>query len=41
VIYEVADKDIRVLAVIHGARLLPPQPPMAENVEPRDAADSR
>ena len=39
-IYEVADKDIRVLAVIHGARLLPPQPLMAENVEPRNAADS-
>lgn len=39
-IYEVADKDIRVLAVTPGARLLPPQPPMAENVEPRNAADS-
>jgi plasmid stabilization system protein ParE len=41
VIYEVSGKDVRVLAVIHGARLLPPQPPSTENVEPRDAADSR
>ena len=41
VIYEVGDKDIRVLAVIHGARLLPPQPPRSENVEQSDAADSR
>jgi len=36
-IYEVADNDIRVLAVIHGARLFPPQPPRAENVEQSDA----
>ncbi len=27
VIYEIAAKDIHVLAVIHGAQLLPPQPP--------------
>lgn len=26
VIYEIAADEIRVLAVIHGARLLPPQP---------------
>ena len=27
VIHEVAANEVRVLAVIHGARLLPPQPP--------------
>jgi len=26
-IYEIAAKDIYVLAVTHGAQLLPPQPP--------------
>jgi toxin ParE1/3/4 len=41
VIYEVSGNDIRVLAVIHGARLLPLQPPKSQNVEPSDAADSR
>lgn len=40
VIYEVADRDVRVLAVIHGARLLPPRPPVVEKVEPSDPADS-
>jgi toxin ParE1/3/4 len=30
VIYEVADKEIQVLAVIHGAQLLPPEPPRTE-----------
>ena len=43
VIYEDSDNDIRVLAVIHGARLLPLPlpPPTSENVEQSDAADSR
>jgi toxin ParE1/3/4 len=41
VIYEVSGNDVRVLAVIHGARLLPQQPPQSGNVEPSDAADSR
>jgi plasmid stabilization system protein ParE len=41
VIYEVAGNDVRVLAVIHGARLLPQQPPKLGNVEQGDAADSR
>jgi len=41
VIYEVSGNDIRVLAVIHGPRLLPLQPPKSENVEQSDAADSR
>ena len=27
VIHEITDDEVRVLAVIHGARLLPPQPP--------------
>jgi plasmid stabilization system protein ParE len=27
VIYEVTAKEIQVLAVIHGAQLLPPEPP--------------
>lgn len=27
VIYRVGEEDVRVLAVIHGARLLPPEPP--------------
>jgi plasmid stabilization system protein ParE len=32
VIYEITAKEIQVLAVIHGARLLPPEPPALENV---------
>jgi len=40
VIYEVADRDVRVLAVIHGARLLPPRPSVLDHVEPSDPADS-
>jgi len=40
VIYEVSGNNVRVLAVIHGARLLPQQPPKSGNVEPSDAADS-
>jgi len=41
VIYEVVGNDVRVLAVIHGARLLPQQPPKSGDVEPSDAADSQ
>ena len=41
VIYEVLNNDLRVLAMIHGARLLPPRSPKSGNVEPSDAADSR
>ena len=33
VIYEIFSDDVRVLAVIHGARLLPPRPESAEDVE--------
>jgi toxin ParE1/3/4 len=33
VIYEIFGEDVRVLAVIHGARLLPPRPESAEDVE--------
>ena len=28
VIYEVTEAEIRVLAVLHGSRLLPPEPPI-------------
>jgi len=41
VIYEVVGNDVRVLAVIHGARLLPQQPAKSGDVEPSDAADSQ
>lgn len=40
VIYELSGTDVRVLAVIHGARVLPPQPPSTESGKPRRAADS-
>lgn len=40
VIYEVADRDVRVLAVIHGARLLPPRSSVVDHVEPSDPAGS-
>ena len=32
VIYEITAKEIHVLAVIHGARLLPPEPPREPSV---------
>jgi toxin ParE1/3/4 len=41
VIYEVFGEDVRVLAVIHGARLLPPRTESAENVEPGDPRASQ
>ena len=31
VIYEVTAREIQVLAVIHGAQLLPPEPPREHN----------
>jgi len=40
VIYEVSEEGVQVLAVIHGARLLPPEPPKKATVEPGDSADS-
>lgn len=40
VIYEVSGEDVRVLAVIHGARLLPPRPDSAEDVESGDPETS-
>jgi len=40
VIYEVSEEGVQVLAVIHGARLLPPEPPTKATVEPGDSADS-
>jgi hypothetical protein len=36
VINEVSGEDVRVLAVIHGARLLPARPDSAEDVESGD-----
>ena len=31
IIHAITDDEVRVLAVIHGARLLPPQPPRDSN----------
>lgn len=36
VIYQIAEKEIHVLAVIHGAQLLPPERPLGPSVSDAD-----